>query len=139
VRALRGERALHVRAVVGIAAVLLQLALPAVHSLEVCIASAESAVSSEPNGSRPEIVRLAETSDTPRVAGPSSSQHDALNCPICTALSHVHATTSDAARVPATIESGPPVIPTDGRTPPVSEVASTDARAPPSTSRIAIS
>jgi hypothetical protein len=139
VRDLRGARALRVRAFVGVAAVLLQLALPVVHSLEVHVASAELAAAWESNGSSPEIARLAQTAGTPGIAGPSSSRHDPLNCPICTALSNVHAAALDAARIPATLESGRPIIAAACLTPPSCDFASADARAPPSSQLIAIS
>ena len=139
VRGLRGARTVRVRAFVGVAAVLLQLALPVVHSLEVHVASTELAAASESNGASPEIARLAQTAGTPGIAGPSSSRHDPLNCPICTALSNVHAAALDAARIPATLESGRPIIAAACLTPPSWDFASADARAPPSASLIAIS
>jgi hypothetical protein len=65
--------------------------------------------------------------------------HDEQSCPICAALSHAQAATAEAARLPAAFESGPLIIPAESRTPPSSDVASADARAPPATTPIAIS
>ena len=95
-------------------------------------ADAESAASSDSNGSNPEIVPLAQTSGAPRVAGPPRSHHDPHNCPICDALSNVHAAVSVVARIPETLESGPAIIAAENLTLPSSDFASADARAPPS-------
>jgi len=125
------------RAWLGVAALLLQLALPFLHSLEIRLASAEAS----PLGADAHSPSRA-LDPTPGARGISAvpvAAHDEQNCPICAALSHAHAATTDAARVPAAFESRPLVVSTERKTPPFRDVASPDARAPPSASRIAIS
>jgi len=121
----------------GLAALLLQLALPFLHALEVHRAFAEASAAS--------VRAFAHSSpraldSTTRTLSPAPvATHDEQSCPICVALSHALAATAEAAPVLSASESGPPIVLVAGQTPPSRDVASAEARAPPAAPTIAIS
>jgi hypothetical protein len=112
----------------GVAGLLAQLAIPFLHSLEIRLET--SAVGSGlTEGAATANVGTA--ASEPRISRTPVASHHPESCPICTALSHVHATTAEASQLPLALESGPPVVLSDRRILPVLESASADARAPP--------
>jgi len=122
------------RAWLGVAALLLQLAVPFLHSLQFHGNCADESVRADAHGAARELdSRTRSLSATPAAA------HDEQSCPICAALSHAHAATAAAARVPAAFDVVAHVDPAASRTAPSSDIASPDARAPPVSSPIAIS
>ena len=138
-RSLRRVAGLRSRAWLSVAALLLQLALPFVHSLEIRLAFAQASASSLRGDAHTSPRELDSATDTRTFSPAPVAAHDEQSCPICAAFSHAHAATADAARVGAPFKSVPLVVPAESRTPPSLDVASPDARAPPSASRIAIS
>jgi len=107
------------RAVIGIAVILLQLALPILHSF------LHSVLDSL------EIVSPVAVGATAVAAGTSAPDHDAASCPVCTALAHAFAATSQPPRVAVSFDATRAAVAAGDRTLPISGVASPVARAPP--------
>ena len=137
VRCLRHSRelaGLRSRAWLGVVALLIQLAVPFLHSLEIQRDFAEGSVRGGAHVAAYEL-----DSGTRTLSARPVAAHDEQSCPICAALSHAHAATAAAARVPAAFDVVAHVVPAASRTAPSSDIASHGARAPPVSSPIAIS
>ena len=130
----RSVAGLRSRAWLGVVALLLQLAVPFLHSLEIQRDFAEGSVRGGAHAAAHEL-----DSGTRTLSATPVAAHDEQSCPICAALSHAHAATSAAARVPAAFDVVARVVPAASRTTASSDIASPDARAPPVRSPIAIS
>jgi len=111
---------------IAIAALLLQLGAPFLHSLE--IGSARHAAET----------RAVEAPGEASLASASIPAHDADRCPVCAALGHLHAIEGHGLRALAAFDPRPLPILADHPTPPASPFSSADARAPPVASFLAI-
>jgi len=114
-------------------ALLLRLTAPFLHAMEIGSACAEAPATAS---LLDECAADAGSSSPAPAHG--TPHHDPDHCPICSVLIHAHAATAEAARVPAP-SIGLPVVMAESRTATSSDVAVADARAPPSSSLVAIS
>jgi hypothetical protein len=114
-------RGLQIRSGLGILALVLQLVLPAVHSIEI----------RRELGAGPAVAPPSE-SQIARLTTPSPSRHDPTRCPICSDLAHLQSLTQEAAHVAVPIRLELRLVVAFPPLPPAAETASAEARAPPS-------
>lgn len=103
------RRKRRLRALAGVAALLIQLALPFLHSLEIAARHADAGL-------------------TGVASGP---EHDERSCGVCTALGHANAVAAHAPQLASTREAARTVLVRIDHRPRVRSIASPMARAPP--------
>jgi hypothetical protein len=127
-----GDSALRGRVALGIVALLLHLTLPFLHSLEVH-ARTGTWTAAEASSAATLALRSPSGASVAQAISPSPPPaHDPRTCPTCIELSHLHAATADAfVGIAAPPERAAPVAVHQPSAPPLADVASPDARAPP--------
>jgi hypothetical protein len=115
-------RGLQLRSWLGILALVLQLVLPAVHSIEI----------RRELDAAPGVAAPSEAGRIALLAAPAPPRHDPSRCPICSDLAHLQSLTQEEVQIAIPVPLELPLVVAFEPVPPRVESAHPDARAPPS-------